>query len=204
MDVINSNAQTNTHNNTRGETILLGPVAGFGSSWVGYAPGSAMAVPSGYGGIGLIDIKGPHWGWGGQLVLSSEGYKTSYPRFQQKDIPLYLRLPVRAYYFFGNRSNIVRPDIYLGPSFGMKASEHMITNNYLGDVTNDHNASNFRLFDAGIDGGAGVNIQLSRQMSLNLALEYYQGITDALKDAADTYNTDHDFDLTLGLLFDLR
>src|ERR1700740_930636 len=61
-------------NKPRPGTVLLGPVAGFGNSWVGNLPGDIMFKSSGYIGISLIELKNPHWGWGGQLTLSSEGY----------------------------------------------------------------------------------------------------------------------------------
>ena len=203
MAITYSIGQSNA-NNMREGSLHIGPVAGFGSSWIGYAPGNAAPVAAGYGGVGLVDMVGRHWGLGGNLTLSSEGYRTNYPGLQRSDIPLYLRMPLRAYYFVGGPANIVRPDIYLGPGFGAKLSEHMTSSNYNGDVTRIQNASNFRSFDAGVDGGAGINIQLSHSIGLNFDLGYYQGITDALKDAANTYNTDHDFDVDLGLYFDIK
>ena len=187
-----------------GETFL-GPVAGFGDSWVGYMPGgNAMFRPSGYIGVGMVHLVNEHWGWGGQLRLSSEGYQVDYYGNEQTFKPVYLRVPVRAYYYFGNHRDLIRPNIYLGPSFGMKLTESSTTSNAYQETYAINNSSYFRNFDAGIDGGGGLDIRLSRNTWLNLGLEYYQGITDAVKDPANTYNPNYDVDLNLGLIFGLR
>ncbi len=181
---------------------MLGPVGGFGSSWVSNAPGAATSIPSGYAGISFVKIGKQHWGWGSQLVVSSEGYKTNYIGFQQADVVHYLRLPLRAYYFLGNKSNVVRPDFYLGPSFGAKLNEHQVVDNY-GEVNNSPKSGNFDLFDTGVDGGAGINVQLAKSIYLSADLGYYQGVTDAVKDNDNMYDNDRDIDISLSLSFNL-
>ena len=184
--------------------VFFGPVAGFGNSWVNNLPGNIMFKSSGYAGIGLIELSGRHWGWGGQLTLSSEGYAVNDLGGLQTIKPLYLRVPVRAYYFFGRRSDWIRPNLYLGPSFGLKMAEYYTVSNTYYDNYMAHNSSYFRTFDAGINGGAGLDFRLARRTWLNLDLGFYQGLTDAVKDPDNTYNPNHDMDISLSLLFDLR
>src|ERR1700728_15351 len=83
-------------------TLYLGPVGGFGNSWVSNLPGNIMYKSSGYVGVGLIKMESQHWGWGGQLTLSSEGYAINDYGSIQTIKPLYFRVPLRAYYFFGH------------------------------------------------------------------------------------------------------
>lgn len=185
-------------------TTYVGPVAGIGNSWVANLPGTADFKTTGYLGVGMVKMSSTHWAWGGQLALSSEGYQLNFLNSVQKVTPIYLRMPMRVYYFFGRPGYAVRPELYLGPSFGMKVAEHSSTSNYYNEVYMTRNTENFRRFDAGIDGGAGLNINLTRAIALNIDLGFYQGITDAVKDAQNTYNPNEDVDLNVGLMFDIR
>ena len=184
--------------------LFIGPVAGFGNSWVGNLPGDVMFKSSGYLGVSLIKMEDRHWGWGGQATLSSEGYSVNDLGGIQTIKPLYLRVPLRAYYFFGRRTDWIRPNLYLGPSFGLKLAEYYTVSNDYYDSYMAHNSSYFRTLDMGINGGAGLDFRIARRTWLNLDLGFYQGLTDAVKDAPNTYNPNHDVDLSLGLLFDLR
>lgn len=211
----------NTQNMSNSQFMSIGPVVGFGNSWVGNmsAPnyfGNVTAkskfMPSGYIGVGLIYARNEHWGWGGQLTLGTEGYKKEFtytPDFGRSltqtytATPLYLRLPLRAYYFFGDYRNIVRPKVYLGPSFGLKLSESdNVSNGSENSLANT--TGTFRTFDFGINAGAGVNIKLAKAMWLNMDLGYTQGLVDVLKDPHDNYNVSHNLDFNAGLLFGIR
>ena len=206
MAYITASAQTDATPNkpVPGGALLLGPVVGFGNSWVDNMPGNVMFKASGYAGISLIKMEGRHWGWGGQIDLSSEGYSVDDYGSIQTVKPLYLRVPLRAYYFFNRPSSWVRPNLYLGPSFGLKLGETYTVSNAYYDNYVAHNSSMFRTFDAGVNGGAGLNLRLARKMWLNLDLGFYQGFVDAVKDPYNTYNPNHDVDLSASLLFNLR
>ncbi|HXS35489.1 MAG TPA: porin family protein [Flavipsychrobacter sp.] len=185
--------------------ISLGPVGGFGTSWVGNMPGTTKFQPSGYLGVGLIYAKNVHWGWGGQLQVSSEGYRKE---DMMGDIsmvnPVYLRLPLRAYYFFGKQNDNIRPKLYLGPSFGLKLAESSSMSPYYSDAYIPGASNDFRTFDFGLNAGAGVNIRLVRATWLNLDLGYYQGLTDAVKDPSGNYNVNHNLALNVGVLFGIK
>jgi hypothetical protein len=212
------NAQTLSNS----QFISIGPVIGFGDSWVGHMSNSSayfgnvssktMFMPSGYIGVGLIYARNEHWGWGGQLTLGTEGYKEQYtynPEFGRPytetytATPLYLRVPLRAYYFFGDYRNTVRPKVYLGPSFGLKLSE---SDNVSGGTESNVAATTgtFRTFDFGINAGAGVNIKLAKTIWLNMDLGYTQGLVDVLKDPENNYNVNHNLDFNAGVLFGIK
>jgi len=205
VPVLRSSAQDKTTTNTGDRPYMyVGPVMGVGSSWVGNVPGaSTSAILSGYAGVNMIMMY-KHWGWGDQLIMSSEGYTANYVNGKVSDIPTYLRMPMRGYYFFGDRSSVVRPDIYLGPSFGWNVAEHTSTNYYVGDMSNLHSASNFNTFDMGIDGGVGVLVRVAKNVNLNFDLGFYDGLTDALKTPSNTYSPNRNTDMTMGVLFGIK
>jgi len=199
MALVEAKAQTNQY-------LSFGPVAGLGGSSVANLNGDSRFMPSGYLGVGAIYSRYVHWGWGAQLVVSSEGYKMQDPagNIVTAD-PMYLRLPLRAYYFFGNYNSVVRPKIYLGPSLGLKLSEiDNISNDNGRDLYMTENRNNFRTFDLGVNAGAGVNIKLAKATWLNLDLGYYQGLLDAVKDPAGNYNTNQNLVVSGGVLFGIR
>ena len=183
------------------EYVSIGPVGGFGCSWVSNMGGTNRFNPAGNIGIGLVYARNEHWGWGTQLTLSSEGYSVDYNKYNAYSMPLYLRLPVRVYYFFGDFRNTVRPKLYLGPQIGYKVAENDNLNGYYSDVAMARNTGNFRTYDFGINGGAGLNVKLANATWLNLDLNYYQGLTDAVKDAAGNSNMNINLGFNAGLLF---
>ena len=185
-------------------SVFVGPVIGAGNSWVGNLPGDVQFKSTGYVGVSLIELPSHHWGWGGQVTLSSEGYAVNDLGGLQTIKPLYLRVPVRAYYFFGNRHDWLRPNLYLGPSFGLKLAEYATVSNAYYDNYMAHTSSNFRTFDLGINGGGGLDFRVARHAWLNLDLGFYAGLSDAVKDADNTYNPNHNMTGSIGLLFDIR
>lgn len=194
----------NKQNNGRGQYLSIGPVVGGGANWVSNLGGSSNSmIASGNLGVGLIYAKDAHWGWGTQLTAASEGYDVKYGANEVKAVPIYLRMPIRAYYFFGDLKSIVRPKVYLGPQFGLKLTETDHMTSPFTETTVYNNTGNFRTFDAGINAGAGVNIRLMKATWLNLDLGYYQGVLDVVKDPADNYNTNQNLGINAGVLFGL-
>ena len=189
--------------------IFLGPVAGFGHSWVSNMPGTTLFMPSGFGGIDFVDFIDVHFAFGAQLNAAAEGYKYSWYGSKRADRPEYLRLPLRVYYYFGDHTNRVRPDIFFGPAFGYKFSEyrpaHIVAGSDNAGTSERGSSDLFKNFDTGIDGGAGIAITLSDKTSLTVDLEYYKGFTDVLNDPVDDSDNDnHDLDLSISLLFRIR
>ena len=77
-----------------------------------------------------------------------------------------------------------------------------MTNPYT-ETTAYNKDNNFRMFDAGVNAGAGVNIRLMKATWLNLDIGYYQGLTDAVREAAGNYNTNQNLGINAGVLFGL-
>jgi len=185
------------------EYISIGPVIGFSHNWVSNMYGSNKLNAGGYIGAGLVYSKDPHWAWGGQVTFSKEGYRVGDPINNiSTGIPVYLRIPLRAYYFFGNYGDDIRPKVYLGPSFGIKLAESDDTRG--GDVLNAQNIGPCRTFEAGINAGVGMDVRVKKGVWFDTDLGYTQGLTDAVKDPAGTYNTSQNLAISFGLLFGIR
>lgn len=173
-------------NNTRkgSSYFSIGPVAGIGHSWASNMGGQVFK-PSGYLGVGALYSKHEHWGVGGLLTASHEGFSQKVFKYGNEYVntidPTYLRFTPRAYYFFGDYGDNIRPKIYAGPSVAYKVAE----DNYInvpapvtdgvygmpeGDVINN--------FDFGVNTGLGANIKLARNTWLNLDADYYHGLTN--------------------------
>jgi hypothetical protein len=189
--------------------LSLGPVVGFGHSWTTGLNGDARFKPSPDLGIGLVYSRNSHWGLGGSLIVSHEGYSRQFSMYgntyDATVNPVYLRMPLYVSYFFGDYGNRVRPKVYLGPSIAVKIDERsdvdgiaMPDGNSLKRMT-----PGFRTFDAGVHGGVGANIRLMRNTWLNLDAGYYQGLVDVLDDADGKYNMNGNLRLNAGLMFGL-
>ncbi|HET8572300.1 MAG TPA: porin family protein [Edaphocola sp.] len=219
----------------------LGPVTSFGHSGVTngkYFDGVTGAQlrsgfhPSFTAGISAIYAKNPHWGFGGELLYEQQGFTknikfkpesliepwllkpTDYD--QTKNVG-YVRIPLRAYYFFGRYKQKVRPKVYAGPSLGFKVSE----SNKL-EANDDFSESQikdrgeaaypnpeFNTFDLGVQVGAGANITLGKAIWLNADINYYQGFLDAMKNTDLFYtsengtNWNQNLRIQVGVLFGL-
>src|SRR4051794_7591369 len=109
--MLNTNAQSK---------FSLGPNVGVGASWLDNTP-NKKTKPAINGGLSLVFSATEHFGIGLDAKYSLEGGK--YSSNNQNTIAdlNYLRLPLKAVYFFGKYGNRVRPKVYVGPSFGFLA-----------------------------------------------------------------------------------
>ena len=195
-------AFSNVHAQVRGfRDVLVGPVVGGGVNWVTNLNGAEKLMPSGYGGISVIAFSSQYFGWGGQLLYSSEGYRLNYFGNKETVRPGYLRLPLKGYYFMGDKYNRVRPFIQFGPSFAVKVTESV--KNVVGDNEANRVVTplSFNEFDFGLDAGLGLNIKATERTSLNLGLEYYKGLYDAIEDPANHVNENRNVNFNASLLF---
>jgi hypothetical protein len=195
---------------SKAQYISLGPVAGFGHSWVSNLTGTDRFKASPYLGIGMVYSKDVHWGWGGELAVSHEGYKADMGMNTVTVNPVYLRLPLRAYYFFGPYKSHIRPKVYLGPSFGFKVDEvqymngNRLSNSDVIATTYNMHSDMFNSFDVGLNTGAGVNVRLMPGTWLNMDLGYNLGFLDAVDNTANTNNMNQNIRLNVGVLFGLK
>jgi hypothetical protein len=202
---INANAQAK-----QAQYTSLGPVMGIGSSRITNMAGSENAKFSPSLGVGLVYAKDAHWGWGGELAISHEGYSTNYGINTMSVNPVYLRVPLRAYYFFGDYKSAIRPKVYLGPTFGLKLDEVQYINGTRmnnSDATPVYTAGTkqFRTFDLGFNTGAGLNVRLATGVWLNMDMGYNMGFIDAVRDNVNSgYNVNENLRFNAGVLFGLK
>lgn len=197
-------AQVKVNAQNKDSYISLGPVAGMGHSWITDVDDQVFK-PSGYLGIGIIYSRYEHWGWGGEVLASHEGFSMRNPYNDEIAAidPTYVRIIPKAYYFFGQYGSHVRPKIYLGPSLGIKVTE----DHYHDDMINSMESIGvfnkdqvFNDVDFGLTGGVGVNIKLSKYTWLNMDGSYYHGLSDATAEG----NRNRNLRFNAGIMFGIH
>ena len=121
----------------------------------------------------------------------------------------YIEIPVLARFFF-NREGTVRPNVFVGPSFGFLTGAKWKVGD--GDYENVEDIDG--LFDGGIDSykdvyntfnfglgaGLGLNIRVADEMYFIIDARYTYGFTDVLKNNDDNINNQN-VAVTAGLSF---
>ncbi len=123
-----------------------------------------------------------HWGLGLDAIYSSEGASFNYMDDVLTTKLDYVRVPVKAIYFFRTYEKDFRPKVTLGPSVGF--------------LVNQTNTANANFIDLGANVTAGFNYRLLRAVWLNADLSYYQGFLDA-------YSGNNETDLNGNVRLDL-
>lgn len=189
--------------------VSLGPIAGFGHSWTTNMVNGEFK-PSAQLGLGVVYSRFEHWGWGGDLAVSHEGYtmgRTTNGVYNTMTVnPVYLRLTPKAYYFFGKYGNDIRPKVYLGPSVAYKIDETQYMNGTMLDGGSDaiavgstRSGDAINDWDLGLNAGAGVNFRIMPRTWLNTDIGYYHGLLDVT--GTDMMN--QNLRLNVGLMFGL-
>lgn len=184
--------------------VSVGPSLGFGHSWVSGLDqqkfNSALSI-----GASLIYSKKEHTGFGGDIIISGEGFKMEDPASgeQLQVRPVYLRINPKFYYFFGKYQSVVRPKVFIGPSVGFKLGEK--SRFKAGSVPGEGSAMTynrseiFNSVELGFNAGAGVNFRLAKSAWLNLDAGYYHGVLDVTGEGHSNRN----LKLNAGILFGL-
>lgn len=169
----------------RQSNISLGVKGGFGHSFI--APYRNFGFnPSWNAGLSALLSPWAHWGLGMDVVWSSEGatfidksddIKRKYQTEQD-----YIRVPIKAIYFFHTYERDFRPKVSFGPTVGFLVSESK--------------SAGTRNFDAGATLTAGFNYRLIRAVWLTVDATYYQGLVD-------TYTGNAENDLNGNMRLDL-
>ena len=181
---------TNKTNAQLKDNLSLGPIVGFGHSWVtnSYSP---KFKPSLNIGGRLLYSASPKFGVGLDATFRTEGVKgklnaISINYTTTDAIPIdyntnYLRLDPKLYYFFGKYGHALRPKIGVGPSFGFLVSgkSDLVT----GINTTEAFASKKirKSFDVGLSGSIGFNYRLKSKTWLNVDAVFNHGLTDVAK-----------------------
>ena len=144
----------------------IGPTAAFGGTTISNLDNSKFKAAAAVG-LSSVYSAAEHFGIGLDVKYSFEVAKTSTPA-NEWDLH-YLRIPLKAIYFFNDYGNKVRPKVFAGPSFGILSSSKI----------NDVNVkSTTESFDFGVLGGVGVNIRMVKNTWFNTDLTYTHGIKE--------------------------
>lgn len=141
-------------------------------------------------GISFLHMQTRNFAYGADLNYSMEGanlyFQLGNPipqSFQLKSRVRFLRFPMKAAYFFGKPTDVVRPITYIAPTLGylVEAVDAATILHPGGIEYFDDNTSkkyNHRI-DFGFQGGAGVSFKLSSIARLNTTVNYYHGIPNS-------------------------
>lgn len=142
----------------------MGPQGGFGHSFIMPYAGSKFQ-PSWDAGIVAIYSPGVHWGAELDIRYSAEGAKFSDRENITSVTELrYIRIPLKAVYFFRKYENDFRPKISLGPTIGF--------------LTEQINSTGAKSVDFGATASVGFHYRLVRAIWLTADVNYYQGFVD--------------------------
>ena len=167
------------------DNMSLGPIAGFGHSWISgsdnkYQPAGSVGITFTYSPIA-------HLGFGADLLYSIEGGKWQAGANNIITKADYIRMPLTVKYFFGQVGDRLRPRIQLGPSFGFLIGGHQVVE------TADKEEQSV---DVGITVGAGLNYRLMQKTWLLADVSYYNGLTKVYNNTAvDGRNRNIQFNL---------
>jgi hypothetical protein len=165
-------------------TWSFGPEFGFNFSKFG-KDGDATDFNTGVvlGGFLTYSIRDTY-AFTGKILYSQKGAKDS-----DSDTRLhlnYVEVPILFRLFF-NREGAIRPNAFIGPSFGfltgaqgkIGSGDYESINNYKDQYNN---------FDLGLGAGLGVNIRVANEMYLIFDARYTHGLSDVSKSAGDVNN----------------
>ncbi|MEO7174914.1 MAG: outer membrane beta-barrel protein [Saprospiraceae bacterium] len=170
--------------------ITLGPVVGVNFHSVSNFDDTKASARPLFGAAFMYSIT-EHFGIGADLLYSMEGAKDA----DNNDIYFhtdYLRVPIKAAWFFGDLGSKLRPKLYVGvsPAFliGGKDSAGVKATDY------------FEGFDFGLLAGGGLNYRIGESIWLQLDLNYTHGLTNIL-DINDQDYQNRNFGVQVGVGF---
>ncbi len=151
------------------KAFSAGPIMGIGHSWMTPTKYSEYK-PAMSAGVFAIYSPIEHWGVGMDVRYSIEGSKKDYPEggIANQDFH-YLRVPLKAIYFFGDWGDDFRPKIAVGPSMGF------LIRSQIPYYTSENK------FDFGLHASGGFNYRIYGNTWLNADVGCYHGFTDALE-----------------------
>lgn len=151
-------------------SFSIGFTGGFGHAFL-MPYSNTVFRPSWDAGISAIYSPWKHWGIGLDALYSVEGAKFKYSGTAgssdytvQTELD-YVRVPLKAIYFFRTYEADFRPKITLGPTLGI--------------LVNDANRPNAQSVDFGANVSLGFNYRIARAIWINVDASYYQGFLDA-------------------------
>jgi outer membrane protein W len=190
------------------QNVSIGPVVGVSHAWITGVENTTFKPSVNIGGT-LVYSFVPHWGIGGDIRASFfEGVRVKAESGNTKQVTnvnaTYLRIPLKAYYFFGQYGDRVRPKVYLGPEVGfflggILTKKKTISNTETEVKTDSKDA--LKSFDFGFVAGGGINYRLQKNVWLNVDLVYNNGLIDITE--SNDYNANRNLGISAGVTFPL-
>lgn len=165
----------------------LGAQGGFGHSYITNISNKKFQ-PSWDAGIVAIYSPGAHWGAELDIRYSAEGVKYENPSTNRENTIFlrYIRIPLKAAYFFRKYENDFRPKIALGPVVGV--------------LNEEVNSVGANTVDFGLNASLGFHYRIVRAIWFTGDINYYQGLLDTY-DATPANELNGNIRLDLGLSF---
>jgi hypothetical protein len=184
------------------QETAIGVTIGTGNSWLSQQAGRQLFHPAWNVGGTFLYSTARHWGFGFDIKYSSEGRTTRYaPDDHVERLNLdYVRVPIRATYFFNGLDKNVRLKVSLAPTMGFLAAARYIIRDADGhEVSNNSANADVNGFDFGLTAGAGINFRIAEKAWLTTELSYYNGFTNVAKVGGTTMN--RNLALNVGVMF---
>jgi hypothetical protein len=169
----------------------IGPEVGVNfSKWGGDADESDYKAGLVAGGFVTYSIRDTY-GFTAKVLFSQKGAAYTEDGGLGDDVDVktqlnYIEIPILARVFF-NREGDVRPNVFLGPSFGfLTGAKFKVEDEDYEDIE-DYKDS-FNTFDAGLAAGLGLNIRVGGEMYLIVDARYTYGLSDIGKGSGSFNN----------------
>ena len=167
---------SSTAQKKEGTKFSIGPSAGYGWTTISNIDNSKFKAGANFG-LASVYSAFEHFGIGLDVKYSIEGAKSETNGVKSEIDLHYLRIPLKAIYFFNDYGSNLRPKIFAGPSFGILSSAKL---NQTGLPDQDIKSTT-ESFDFGITAGAGLNYRLVNKTWLNVDASYLHGIKEVFK-----------------------
>lgn len=183
----------------------IGITGGFGGAWLSNTGESVIFNPLYNLGGTLVYSTETHWGFGADVKYSREGVRFTNDILNKKITTVvgsdYIRVPLRAIYFFNTNEHAFRPNISVGPSFGFLTGGNIRTfDNANNDLNKSKTSDSFKSFDFGLQGTIGASVELSDGLWFIGDIVYYQGLIQQNKNGSNNM-LNSNLGVNLGLRF---
>lgn len=178
----------------RTSIFSIGPAVGFGHTGIRNFSGTDIFKDHWEAGLIMNYSQWEHFGLGADVLLSTEGARSTSDG-RETDLTLqYVRVPIKFSYFFGDQDDAFRPKITVGPSMGFLTK----ADRDVEDVGTTTVTSSYESFDFGLNAALGFNYKIGTNLWLNTDVGYYGGLTQI---STNQYN--RNIGLKVGLAFGL-
>lgn len=124
------------------------------------------------------------YGFTAKVLFNQKGAQSENGQYKQQ--LNYVEIPVLARFFF-NREGTIRPNVFVGPSFGfLTGAKDKVGNSDYQKIENYKDS--FNTFDLGLGAGLGLSIRVADEMYFIIDARYTYGFTDIYKNGDGSVN----------------